>query len=77
MSEDDVLFGYRLQLFDYVARTLASEACRVFGVHRSSYYRAGPPHGGTRVDASQGVKVSTDPGQPAPPGVSLRAWAIR
>jgi transposase len=39
MSEDDVLFGYRLQLFDYAGRSSVSEACRVFGVHRSTYYR--------------------------------------
>jgi transposase InsO family protein len=39
MSEDDVLFGYRLQLFDYAARTSVSEACRTFGVHRSTFYR--------------------------------------
>jgi transposase len=39
MSEDDVLFGYRLQLFDYAARTSVSEACRTFGIHRSTYYR--------------------------------------
>jgi transposase InsO family protein len=38
MSEDDVLFGYRLQLFDYAARTTVTEACRVFGIHRSTYY---------------------------------------
>ena len=39
MSEDDVLFGYRLQLVDYAARTSVSEACRTFGVHRSTFYR--------------------------------------
>ena len=39
MSQDDVLFGYRLQLFDHAERTSVSEACRVFGVHRSTYYR--------------------------------------
>jgi transposase-like protein len=38
-----VLFGYRLQLLDYAARTaggrgLPREACRVFGVHRSTCY---------------------------------------
>jgi transposase len=38
MRDDDVLFGYRLQLFDYAARTSVSEACRTFGVHRSTYY---------------------------------------
>src|SRR4051795_7360106 len=38
MSQDDVLFGYRLQLVDYAGRTSVSEACRVFGVHRSTYY---------------------------------------
>jgi transposase InsO family protein len=39
MSEDDVLFGYRLQLLDYAARTSVSKACRTSGVHRSTYYR--------------------------------------
>ena len=38
MSEDDVLFGYRLRVFDFAARTSLSEACRVFGIHRSTYY---------------------------------------
>jgi transposase InsO family protein len=39
MSQDDVLFGYRLQLFDLAGRSSVSHACRVFGVHRSTYYR--------------------------------------
>ena len=39
MSHDDVLFGYRLQLFDLAGRTSVSHACRSFGVHRSTYYR--------------------------------------
>jgi transposase InsO family protein len=39
MSEDDVLFGYRLQLLDHATRTTVSEACRTFGVHRSTFYR--------------------------------------
>ena len=39
MSEDDVLFGYRLRVFDHAARTSVSEACRVFGIHRSTFYR--------------------------------------
>ena len=40
MSEDDVLFGFRLRVF-----TLAEElgnvsaACRAMGVDRSTYYR--------------------------------------
>ena len=38
MSEDDVLFGYRLRVLDYAGRTSVSEACRVFGIHRSTYY---------------------------------------
>jgi transposase InsO family protein len=38
VSEDDVLFGYRLRVLDYAARTNVSEACRVFGIHRSTYY---------------------------------------
>jgi transposase len=39
VSHDDVLFGYRLQLFDLAGRTSVSHACRSFGVHRSTYYR--------------------------------------
>ena len=38
VTDDDVLFGFRLQLFDDAARTSVSEACRVFGVHRSTFY---------------------------------------
>ena len=38
MTEDDVLLGYRLQLFAEAARTSVSAACRTFGVHRSTYY---------------------------------------
>src|SRR5919109_1843079 len=50
MSEDDVLFGYRLRVLDHAGRTSVSEACRVFGIHRSTYYvwkrRAGGAGGG-------------------------------
>jgi transposase len=38
MTKDDVLFGYRQQLFAEAARTSVSQACRTFGVHRSTYY---------------------------------------
>ncbi len=38
MTQDDVLFGYRLQLFDLAGRVGVSAACRTFGVHRSTYY---------------------------------------
>src|ERR1700741_4016449 len=38
MTQDDVLFGYRLQLFDLAAGTTASHAGRPFGVRRSTYY---------------------------------------
>src|SRR3954454_10524783 len=39
MTKDDVLFGYRLQLFALAAQTTVAHACRTFGVHRSTYYR--------------------------------------
>ncbi len=39
MTKDDVLFGYRQQLFAEAARTNVSAACRTVGVHRSTYYR--------------------------------------
>ena len=48
MTQDDVLFGYRQQLFAEAARTNVTEACRRFGVHRSTYYawrRAVERHG--------------------------------
>src|SRR5262249_35664217 len=38
MSEDDVLYGYRLRVFDYAAWTNVSEAWRVFGIQRSTFY---------------------------------------
>jgi len=38
MTKDDVLFGYRQQLFALASATSVSEACRIFGVHRSTYY---------------------------------------
>ena len=38
MTDHDVLYGYRLALFDFAARTTVSHACRTFGVHRSTYY---------------------------------------
>jgi transposase len=38
VSEDDVLFGYRLQLVDLAGRVGVAAACRTFGVHRSTYY---------------------------------------
>src|SRR5918997_1675492 len=39
MTQDDVLFGYRLQLFALAEEGGVSEACRLMGVHRSTYYR--------------------------------------
>ena len=38
MKQDDVLFGYRLQIFALAEHTSVAEACRVFGIHRSTYY---------------------------------------
>jgi transposase len=38
MTNDDVLFGFRLRVFDLAARTSVVNACRVFGVHRSTFY---------------------------------------
>ena len=38
MTHDDVLFGFRMQLLSYAATHGVSAACRVFGVHRSTFY---------------------------------------
>jgi hypothetical protein len=48
MTQDDVLFGYRLRLFALAARTSVSHACRVFGVHRLTYYAWKRQVAGTR-----------------------------
>src|SRR6266511_6470772 len=37
MTNDDVVFGFRLRVFDLAARTTVTNACRVFGVHRSTF----------------------------------------
>jgi hypothetical protein len=37
VTQDDVLFGYRLRLFALAGEVGVSEACRVMGVHRSTY----------------------------------------
>ena len=39
MSQDDVLFGYRLRLFSLAAEIGVRAACRTMGVHHSTYYR--------------------------------------
>jgi Helix-turn-helix domain len=39
MSEDDVLFGYRLRLFALAGEIGVRAACRAMGVHHSIYYR--------------------------------------
>lgn len=38
MTNDDRLLGYRLQLFALAERTSVTDACRTFGIHRSTYY---------------------------------------
>jgi hypothetical protein len=44
MSKDDVLFGYRCQVFDLAGRNSVSHACRTFVIHRSTYVSR-LPHG--------------------------------
>jgi transposase InsO family protein len=39
MSDDDVLFGYRLRLFTLAEEIGVRPACRQMGVHHSTYYR--------------------------------------
>ena len=39
MSNDDVLFGFRLQLFALAEQIGVRPACRAMGVHHSTYYR--------------------------------------
>jgi transposase-like protein len=38
VTQDDVLFGYRLQVFELAGRTSVAEAGRTFGIHRWTYY---------------------------------------
>jgi transposase InsO family protein len=39
VSDDDVLFGYRLRLFTLAEEVGVRPACRAMGVHHSTYYR--------------------------------------
>lgn len=39
MSNDDVLFGYRLRLFSLASEIGVRAACRQMGIHHSTYYR--------------------------------------
>jgi transposase len=39
VSNDDVLFGFRLRLFSLAGEIGVRPACRAMGVHHSSYYR--------------------------------------
>src|ERR687897_336037 len=39
MTNDDRLFGYRLQLLSLAAEIGVRPACRAMGVHHSTYYR--------------------------------------
>ena len=39
MTNDDALFGYRQQVFALAGQATVAEACRTFGIHRSTYYR--------------------------------------
>jgi transposase InsO family protein len=39
MTNDDVLFGYRLRCFTLAGEVGVSAACRQMGIHRSTYYR--------------------------------------
>ena len=42
MSDDDVLYGYRLRLFALADELGVRGACRLMGVHHSTYYRWKP-----------------------------------
>jgi transposase len=37
--DSDVLYAFRLRLLDLARERGVSEACRTFGIHRSTYYR--------------------------------------
>jgi len=39
VSDDDVLYGYRLRLFALAGEIGVRAACRAMGVHHSTYYR--------------------------------------
>ena len=63
MTKDDVLFGYRQQLFAEAARTSVSAACRTFGVHRSTYYawkRQVDPRGLCNLGSLHGWQVGEE-----------------
>jgi hypothetical protein len=61
MTKDDVLFGYRQQLFAEAARTNVSAAFQPIGVHGATYY-AWEKWGGIVVSANGVWKVLCRPG---------------
>ncbi len=74
MSEDDVLFGYRLRVLDYPARTSVSEACRFFGIHRSTITCGSAGWSGTGWrSCARGSAV----GRACQPAVAVRRGADR
>ena len=42
MSNDDLLYRHRVQLFALAQRIGVTQACRELGFHRSTYYRWRP-----------------------------------
>jgi len=53
VTQDDVLFGYRLQLFRLAEELGVSKACRVMGVNRS------PTTAGSRRSSAPGSSTAT------------------
>ena len=89
MTQDDVLFGYRLQPFDLAGRIPVSAACRTFGVHRSTW-RCAPSHlprlsliplrhiaARATLPTHGGGPNALDVESRSPPNASTGAWAGR
>ena len=80
MTQDDVLFGYRLQLFALAAERGVSQACRLMGVHRSTYYRWKAQvdrHGLELLRPPSGVRrFPTSSRCPSSSGLSRSRWGI-
>ena len=66
MTQDDVLFGYRLQLFDLAARTTVSHACRTRGASLDLLPLEAPGRRSGLGDAQAARAPAAADAQPAP-----------
>jgi hypothetical protein len=83
MNHDDLIYRNRVALFAHAERVGVSQACRDFGIHRSTYYRWRPRVKQWGVDAlrprerAQAADAEPGPGLDGGTDCCLRPWLPR